>query len=411
MSIPVGIVGFGIRALISDELARTPEVEIRAICDPSASARDRARAQFPDALVTASLDDLITSGVAAVFVLTPDDTHAEVTITCLEAGLAVFCEKPMAISIEDADAMLEAARRTGSRLYLGHNMRHMPFTRTMREIIRSGRIGEVKSIWVRHFVGHGGDYYFKDWHAERRHSESLLLQKGAHDIDIIHWLAGGYTERVSAMGGLTVYGDHGERGTPAGELMTDWISESNWPPSAMTGINPRVDVEDLSLVTMRLDNGVLATYQQCHYSPDYWRNYTVIGTEGRLENVGDTVGAVINVWTTRHAGFAAPDEVVPVLEGEGGHGGADPKLIGEFLRFVRQGGETETSPIAARQAIATGVLAAAAIRSDQGARDVPPLPAGAAEYFDRGQPGSTTPVLASAETVLSGASRSSRASG
>ncbi|GAA4343321.1 Gfo/Idh/MocA family protein [Microbacterium rhizosphaerae] len=401
MTTPVGIVGFGIRALMAEELAQTPDVEIRAICDPSPTARDRARAQFPDAFVTDSLDDLIGSGIAAVFVLAPDDTHAAITIACLEAGLAVFCEKPMAICIEDADAMLETARRTGSRLYVGHNMRHMAFTRAMRDIIRSGRIGEVKSIWVRHFVGNGGDYYFKDWHAERRHSTSLLLQKGAHDIDIIHWLADGYTERVAGMGGLTVYGDHGERGTPDGEMMTDWISESNWPPSTMTGINPRVDVEDLSLVTMQLDNGVLATYQQCHYSPDYWRNYTVIGTRGRLENVGDTVDAVINVWTTRRGGYAAPDEVVRVPNEVGSHGGADPKLIGEFLRFVRHGGTTETSPIAARQAIATGVLATDSMRSDQGGRTVPPLTAGVVEYFDLGQPGSTTPVLARAEPALS----------
>ena len=64
----------------------------------------------------------------------------------------------------------------------------------MRELIASGAIGRVTSIWCRHFVGHGGDYYFKDWHADRRRSTGLLLQKGAHDIDIMHWLAGGRTD-------------------------------------------------------------------------------------------------------------------------------------------------------------------------------------------------------------------------
>lgn len=400
MQLPVGIVGFGIRAMISEELASTPGVEIRAICDPSEAARDRARERFPDALVTDSLTELLSAGVAAAFVLAPDDLHAEVATACLEAGVAVFCDKPIAISIEDADAMLETARRTGTRLYLGHNMRHMPVTRTMRDIIRSGRIGTVKSVWVRHFVGNGGDYYFKDWHAERRHTLSLLLQKGAHDIDIIHWLADGYTERVSGMGGLTVYGELGERGKPEGQLMTDWISDANWPPRTMTGINPLVDVEDLSLVTMRLDNGVYATYQQCHYSPDYWRNYTVIGTEGRLENIGDGDDAVVNVWTSRGSGLPAPDEVVPVPSSEGSHAGADPKLIDEFLRFVRYGGQTETSPIAARHAVAAGVLATESIRSDQGARDVPALPAETVDYFDRGQPGSGTPLLARTADLL-----------
>lgn len=56
----------------------------------------------------------------------------------------------------------------------------------MKELIDAGAIGEVKTIWCRHFVGNGGDYYFKDWHAERKNTTSLLLQKGAHDIDVIH---------------------------------------------------------------------------------------------------------------------------------------------------------------------------------------------------------------------------------
>ncbi|RAG62264.1 gfo/Idh/MocA family oxidoreductase, partial [Burkholderia multivorans] len=84
------------------------------------------------------------------------------------------CEKPLATTIEDADAILTAAARNRARLYVGHNMRHMPAMRTMKDIIDSGRIGEVKAVWCRHFVGHGGDYYFKDWHADRRKSTGLL---------------------------------------------------------------------------------------------------------------------------------------------------------------------------------------------------------------------------------------------
>lgn len=168
-------------------------------------------------------------------VLTPDDTHAALSIRALEAGVAVFCEKPLAIDLADADAMLETARRTGSRLYIGHNMRHMPVITLMRGLIQDGRIGDVKAVWVRHFVGHGGDYYFKDWHADRRRTTGLLLQKGAHDIDIIHWLAGAYTEQVAAMGELSVYGDITDRRDRTGERMPDWFSVDNWPPHRSRG--------------------------------------------------------------------------------------------------------------------------------------------------------------------------------
>lgn len=63
---------------------------------------------------------------------------------------------------------------------MGHNMRHMQFVLKMKSLIDEGRIGTVKTAWCRHFVGHGGDFYLKDWHSERRYSTGLLLQKGAH---------------------------------------------------------------------------------------------------------------------------------------------------------------------------------------------------------------------------------------
>ncbi|NYM12659.1 oxidoreductase, partial [Salmonella enterica subsp. enterica serovar Typhimurium] len=80
-----------------------------------------------------------------------------------------------------ATKVLVTAHRTGTKLYVGHNMRHMNVVRSMRDLIRTGRIGEVKAIWGRHFVGAGGDFYFKDWHATREHGTGLLLQKAAHD--------------------------------------------------------------------------------------------------------------------------------------------------------------------------------------------------------------------------------------
>jgi predicted dehydrogenase len=387
VDLTIGIIGFGARATLREEVHRPGRgSRITAVCDPSERARDDARRLLPDALVTDSLDELLASGVDAVMVLTPDDTHAALSIRALEAGVAVFCEKPLAIDLADADAMLRTARRTGSRLYIGHNMRHMPVITLMRGLIQDGRIGDVKAVWVRHFVGHGGDYYFKDWHADRRRTTGLLLQKGAHDIDIIHWLAGAYTEQVAAMGELSVYGAITDRRERPGERMPDWFSVDNWPPASLTGLNPVVDVEDISMVNLRLAGGILASYQQCHFTPDYWRNYTVIGTEGRIENVGDTAGSEVRLWNRRHRGAAAADEtfIVPEVV-DAGHDGADALLVAEFLRFVRDGGLTETSPVAAREAVAAGILATESLRGDGSAIEVPALDADLVAYFERGQ--------------------------
>lgn len=356
-----------------------------AVCDPVASRRqDALEAYGHDITAVEEHQSLLDVGLDAVLVLTPDNLHAQIAVDFLRAGVSVYLEKPLAISVHDCDAVLTAARETGTKLYVGHNMRHMPVIREMRRLVQAGVIGDVKAIWCRHFVGDGGDFYFKDWHAQRRNTLSLLLQKGAHDLDVIHWLGGGYSTHVHAMGKLAVYGDVTDRRSRDGELMWDWYDrDNNWPPTAQHGLNPQIDVEDLSQVNLHLDNGVLASYQQCHFTPDYWRNYTVIGDRGRLENFGDQEGAVIRIWSSgRHGYRADADLEVPVAHDAGGHGGADPRIILEFLEFVRHGGVTAVSPVAARQAVAAGCAATESVRDGGRLVDVPAMAGHDRAYFE-----------------------------
>src|SRR5699024_1150313 len=236
-----------------------------------------------------------------------------------------------------------------------------------------------------------GDYYFHDWHADRSKATSLLLQKGAHDLDVIHWLAGGYTRRVSGVGELMVYGDITSRRDNSDQRMPDWFDIDVFPPSKQSNLNPVVDVEDISMLQMQLDHGVYASYQQCHFTPDYWRNYTIIGDAGRIENMGDRGGSQIHVWTSRRGGPGRPDRVEVVGYGTGGHAGADPNLVGEFLRFARDGGRTDVSAIAAREAVATGCAGADSVRSGGGMVEVPEVPADLRTYFDGGQAGGGAP--------------------
>lgn len=385
--IRIGVIGLGIRSTLADLVHRPGSGSVvAAACDRDPRMLALAGDRFGTGVRTAQDHrELLDAGLDGVFVLTPDHTHEQIGLDLLSRGVPAFLDKPMAISTEGCDRLLAAARAHRTRLYVGHNMRHLPVVAAMREMVGNGAVGEVKAVWCRHFVGHGGDFYFKDWHADRRNTTGLLLQKGAHDIDVIHWLAGGYTRRVNAMGGLTVYGGIDSRGERDGQRMTDWLSEDNWPPLSLTGLNPVVDVEDLSMMLMRLDNGVFASYQQCHYTPDYWRNYTVIGTEGRMENFGDSDGAEIRVWNRRSDYRADADLVVPVEAAAGSHGGADPLLAAEFLRFVREGGATVTSPLAAREAVAAGYAATVSLRDGGRPVDVAPVAPDLAAYFSGGQ--------------------------
>ena len=382
----VGVVGFGLRASLARAVVDSGLGEVTAVLDPSERGRSDARSALgADLPIAESLEALLASGVEAIMVLSPDDTHHDVAVAALRAGVPVFCEKPLATTIADCDDVLATAYQTRTRLYVGHNMRHMPVVRQLRDVIASGRIGAVRSVWCRHFVGHGGDFYFRDWHADRRRSTGLLLQKGAHDLDVIHWLAGGYTRRTSAMGKLAVYGSIEARREPGEARMTDWYDPTGWPPAALTGLNPTVDVEDLSMMLMELDNGVLASYQQCHFTPDYWRSYTVLGDAGRVENFGDGPGGRIAVWDRRQESWSRPDTELAITGVPEGHGGADAVMIAEFLRFVRTGEPTETSPIAAREAVAAGVTATESLRGDGSALPVPDLDPELVAYFDAGQ--------------------------
>ena len=386
--IGIGVVGAGFRSGLASAAEVPGTSRVVAVADVDAHAAHRAvHERHPGADVHTDHRALLDrADVDAVLLITPDHTHADLACAALQAGTAVFVEKPLATTVEDCDRVLRTAEKTGSRLYVGHNMRHMPVVRAMREIVRRGDIGAVQSVWVRHFVGNGGDFYFKDWHADRRCTTSLLLQKAAHDFDVVHWLAGAYTERVSAFGSLRVYGD-GHRRPPGTPKPADWLDPGrHWPPRAQRDLNPVIDVEDLSLVNLQLGGGVLAAYQQCHFTPDYWRNYTVIGDAGRLENFGDGSGAVVKVWNRRRPGYAPDADAEHVLPPSSEvHAGADGPLIAEFVRFVRDGGHTDTSAVAARMSVAAGVQATASLRSGGEPLQVPPLDPELVAYFERGQ--------------------------
>lgn len=372
----IGVVGVGMRAGVAAH-ANLPEdgvVVARAIARSEASRARAVKLFGSDVAIDGDLEAMIAAGVDAAFVLSPDHLHEEHAVSLLNAGIPVFLEKPMAVTTEGSDAVLAAAATTGTPLFVGHNMRYMPLVMQMKRLIGEGLIGEPKAIWCRHFLGHGGDLFFRSWHADRSKSNSLLLQSGSHDLDVIHWLAGSPTRRVSSMGGLSVYGSTDP--APGATWGSDEAPLSGWPPHRITGLNEVVDVEDTASMLMTLASGVIASYQQVHYSPDQWRNYTIIGTEGRIENFGDLgYDAEVHVWRSRHRGYApTPDLSLSAWSEvpEGYH--PDKAMVADFLSYLAGEGSPRTTPIEARDAVAAGAKATDSMRSGGAALDVPPSP-------------------------------------
>lgn len=377
-----GVVGWGLRGPLA-MIAHQPERghELVALADPSEAARAKFVENVPGAKTTKDYRDLLGMGLDAVFVLSPDWLHEEHATAFLEAGVSIYLEKPMAITVEGCDRILEAGLRSKGKLFVGHNMRYFAVVRKMREWIAQGLIGEPKTAWCRHFISYGGEAYYRDWHADRSKSTGLLLQKGAHDIDVLHYLCAGFTRRTVAMGSLMVYGDIADRAAEGEFVPVEFVG--TWPPKSLTMLNPVVDVEDVNLMLMELDNGMLASYQQCHFAPDAWRNYTVIGSEGRIENFGDAPGkSVVRLWDHSRYGFdATADLEYRPAEAAGGHGGSDALIIEDFLSHLATGARTEATPLAAREAVATGVAATESLRAGSVPVAVPLAPAEAIKRF------------------------------
>ncbi|HUJ09503.1 MAG TPA: Gfo/Idh/MocA family oxidoreductase [Verrucomicrobiae bacterium] len=377
----IGLIGASGRGVLAKQWHRPETGE--SIVVAAADIAPKALAEFKlwagrEAFVTEDYHQLLAfPGLDAIGIFSPDYLHEEHVVAALQARKHVYLEKPMAISTASCDRILRAWRESGVKLMMGFNMRYMPIVARAKELIEAGTIGEPKAIWVRHFVGAGGDFYYHDWHANRRNTLSLLLQKATHDFDVIHWLGGAYSRRVAAFGGLDYFG-----GDKPNTLTCPTCADAAACPEVQEPANPRqqcvfrseVDVEDNHVVILELENGIKAAYLQCHFAPEYLRNYVVIGTKGRLEMEVER----LKLWTiSRPDGRAWETSPVrtdhPIDSSQGWHGGADPLIAQAFLDMLLRGIEPISNPLAGRMSVAVGCEAVRSLR-EGGIRQVPAVP-------------------------------------
>jgi predicted dehydrogenase len=335
-----------------------------------------------EAFTTTDADELLQrDDIDAIAITSPDFTHEEYALKAFAAGKHVFCEKPMAITTEGCDRMLEAWKASGKQFMIGFNMRYMNIFRVMKDIVDSGVIGEIKVVWCRHFVGHGGDWYYHDWHGNSKNSTGLLLQKAAHDIDMIHWITGRYATKVAGMGSLDYYGgdkpddlrclDCDEKDECI-EAVAPTVGHAN--KRDMCVFREEIDVEDNSTVMMELEGGIKATYMQCHYTPDYCRNYTFIGTEGRIENLDDGTKVIVKLRDKSKQWKNLSNREHDVKPATGTHGGADPIICRDFVDMVMTGKRPIATPLAGRMSVAAACAGTHSIRNQSQMVSVPPIP-------------------------------------
>jgi predicted dehydrogenase len=185
-------------------LGRKCCVTVAALIDPDASRAAAMARHFPGSKAGGGLSDIPDDTQLAI-VASPAGFHAEQTIELLRRGLHVLCEKPMAPSAAECDAMIAEARRAGRLLALGHFKRFFPATRQIKELVDTQAFGRV-----RHFRFLDGAKF--RWPAksraffERRSGGGgVLIDAGVHTLDLALWWFGGPAElrcADDAMGGV-----------------------------------------------------------------------------------------------------------------------------------------------------------------------------------------------------------------
>lgn len=170
--------------------SRLDDAELVAICEPDGRTLDRASKLAPSARRLTRFEEVLEArDVDAVVLATPAVLHAQQAIASLGAGKHTFVEKPMALTVADAEAVCAAAERTKLTLMVGHLMLYHPGYQKLRELVRSGEIGEVYYLYsLRVNLG------------RLRKDENALWSFAPHDLSMILDLVGALPSTVAARG-------------------------------------------------------------------------------------------------------------------------------------------------------------------------------------------------------------------
>lgn len=338
----VGIIGCGLRGSgVMKQILKNPDYEISAVCDTDEKALARINGE-PGLERARSFSDyreiLAVDEIEAVFVMVPQMLHKKMTVEAFASGKHVYCEKPMALSIEDCDEMITGGRKAGKVLMVGQQMRYHAHLNKMKGLIDSGEIGRPVMLWLKEFrdpfPGTMG------WAFSKKNSGGLLVEKNCHHFDMFNWFSNSKPVSVFASGGQDVH-------------------------KTLHGINS--GILDNAWVTVDYESGARAMLGICMFagSPSmkeggigaHIRDIGVIGDRGMLRTEGTALGRNIEV---RYADSSnsvihniSTEKNIPSAYNRSGNEG----ILIRFLECVREGIDPEASGEIGRSAVGVGLAA------------------------------------------------------
>ena len=304
----------------------------------------------------------------AVMVCTPENMHFEPTMLAIEAGYHVLLEKPIAQTLEECQAIGEAARKKGVLVSVCHVLRYHPYFMKVKELVDSGELGHIISINHRTSVGvdraaHG--FVRGIWRSERL-SNPMLMSKCCHDIDFLLWLTKTPCRKLTSFGSLRWFKaknapeGSAERCIDCGveshcpfsavnlyQVRRDWIANFDVPEGKTIddviedqlreGLYGRCvyhcdnDVVDHQIVSMEMESEVTINFSMDIFTLKDCRETHISLTEGEID--GDE-----NRLRVRR--FRGAEETVYDFSGlahQPFHAGADLAIVADFIDAIRTG--------------------------------------------------------------------------
>lgn len=383
------IVGGGHRSFTYAQLAiDCPEMlKIVGIADPNPDRRKRAMETFgfgeEGCFETAQQLADVPRFADAIINGTMDHQHVETSVPLLAKGYDMLLEKPFAVNKAEMQTLLDTVRKYKNKVMICHVLRYSPFYRTVKEMIRTGKIGDIINIQTAEHVSYhhlSTSYVRGKWGNSDYCKTSMLLAKCCHDIDILMWLMDGHKPtNVNSYGSIfqfkpenapadsgtrclvdcprvdycdfsakRIYLDHPRRwamyvwdaleGLDHEPTMEDKIEllkgDSPYGKCIFKSGNNVVDHQS---VLFRFDNGATATHNMIGGTARSTRTIHVIGTKGEI--YGDFESSTLHlqtIMTDSPTGFAYEEVEIGTFS-EDSHGGGDIRLIKDFVNYVRDG--------------------------------------------------------------------------
>lgn len=359
----IGVIGTGrrARAFTNDLHQSIPRAELYGLCDIDG---DRL-ARYVDAQklhgVRASTDldaFLSDKNLDAVVITTPDFAHRDVTIKALRAGKPLYLEKPIAHTLEDAYDMVEVQKETGVVAYLGFNLRASAAYNKLREIVRSGVLGQmvhiegIEQMHVAHIAS-----FMRRFHRHSALNGGLLNAKCSHDLDILQWLVGHEHRvvKIGSFGGCSIFQPEKQPATHcrfcpadvyrqcpykapnadalrAGTATLPQESNPDLYPGDLCVYTSDKDIVDNQTLILEWDNGVRGNFNLQAFQHKGKRMTRIWGEHGMLD-FDELRTPQLTVTHSDH-GDADSYHFQPRA---GGHGGVDNLMIDRFIDAIERG--------------------------------------------------------------------------